>query len=472
MPEPKTSQRVYEKLYTDIACGKYQYEEPLPSIIHLSEQFSVGRNTMRSVLKRLEEDQFIKQEKGKNACVIFDNTSPKYFQIFQETIYGRLPAMIEIFQVMEYIMPEIVEESLRVATAEDIEQIKLRIQTLKNKSMMSSYELMDALMSIYLYAFSLMHNDHVVDLFTEMMEFVTVIAPKSSIHVSEMTRSIRFLGQMMSTIVDYTVKRDAGMMKKAVKLMAHSSSKQIQRYVHTTIDEHIAFHPFPFHWNCNQDYLYQRIVIDILNDINLGKYDAHKDLPAFEQLAEQYHVSVRTSRKAIDVLNSYHVVKTINGVGSFVCVEVGDAKVICQNKEILSHIRDYCEMLQLLALCIKGIGYPFLRSMSEDEINDILEAMKETPSLKPLIQFLFIQNSTLMSIYQEIVKDCSWNVYVQSLYPFQKEAYDFSKAFQTMQQNLKRRRFKQVMKQVNEMMAYIYAHTYDVYQQMSAQAES
>lgn len=472
MPEAITTQRIYEKMYIDIACGKYQNQEDLPSISNLCEHFSVGRNTMRSVLRKLEEDGFIKQEKGRNAWVIFDSRDPKYFRIFQEAMYGRFPALIEIFQVMEDIMPELIEEALRNATAENIEEIKRRIQRLKTDTLASSYELLDILMSIYLYAFSLLDNQHVIHLFTEMMEFVTIIAPKETLRSSEVKRTVHFLGQMMSTIMEFVLRHEAKMMKKAVKIMIRSISKQVQRYIRNHVDDQIEFHPIPFRWMYHPDYLYQHIVIDILNDINLGKYEEKKDLPTFEQLAEQYHVSVRTSRKAIDVLNRYHVVHTVNGVGSFICVDDKDKLEICRNDEILSHVKDYCEVLQLLRLCIRGIGVHYMQQWNKDQVEDLILSMNEgiTPNLTPLMKCMFTQNSCLTSIYQEAVKDFSWHVYVQSIYPMNKDIYDFIEAFQLLEEELRGRKWSKAAQQIDEIMGQICKYTNEVYLYMKHQS--
>ena len=56
-----------------------------------------------------------------------------------------------------------------------------------------------------------------------------------------------------------------------------------------------------FSWvsNRSQEYLYTRVVTDIMNDIKTGIYHNGDLLPSLAKLATLYEVSERTSRKAV-----------------------------------------------------------------------------------------------------------------------------------------------------------------------------
>lgn len=470
MAEAKTLQKVYDKLRTDIICGTYRGKGDLPSIAELCEHFNAGRNTIRSALKMLEDEQLIQQEKGRNAKVIFDVNQAKYFQVYQETLYGRMPTMIKLLKAMEYIMPEIAEEALRNASEEDLKHLRVRIASLKEHAIDSGRSMMDALMNVYLYAFSLLDNDHVIHLFSEMMQFVTVLVPKKSMREKEMQKSVVFLGNVMSTIVDFVVRSDTAMVKKGVKLMAHSSSKKLVHYVERVVDPQIELHPIAFQWNYNKDYLYQEIIVTIINDIYLGTYEKGQALPSFEQLAKQFDVSVRTSRKAIERLNQYQIVKTINGIGSFVCDYEDVKEAISRNKEILQHVKDYCEVLQLLYLCVRGMSYHLMRQLSDQELDQILKEFQQisTPSLDPLLHTLFSKNECLLSIYEELKKDFIWCIYLKHACAYAPSVFQFDDNLTKLCKFIEKKQLKKASNQINAMLKLAYEKSWQAYLEMQS----
>lgn len=468
MAEAKTQQRVYEKIRTDIVCGTYRYQDDLPSISVLCERFSVGRNTIRSVLKKLEEEHLIKQEKGRNACIMFDVNQPQFLRIYQQTLIGRLPAMMEIFQTMEYIMPEIVEDALCNADREDLRKLQEKIASLKKNPLDTSRSMLAALMDVYLYAFSLLENDHVIDLFREMMQFVTVLVPKYSMQRQEMKKSVQFLGIIMSTIMDFVVRSDTAMMKKGVRLMARSSSRKLVHYVERHVDPKISFVSMKFHWHYHEDYLYQEMMADIINDIYLGTYRMDEPLPSFQQLAIQYHVSVRTSRKAMEQLNAFHIVKTVNGVGSFINAQEDMQRSMQCNKEIIQHVKDYCEALQLLYLCIRGIGQHLLHQLKEQQVKTIIQDFETLakPSLDPLLRVLFSYHECLWSIYEEIQKDLIWCVYVRHVIPYEQAGFDYAKREKELIIYLKDRQYEKVNNLMVNLVHKTYEYTKQSYEQL------
>ncbi|RGC23697.1 GntR family transcriptional regulator [Absiella sp. AM54-8XD] len=88
MAELTITEQVYLKMKADIVCGKYEIVKDLPAILELCELFHVGRNTMRHALRLLEEDGLIKQEKGRNARVIFDLNKRENRAMYEEMLYG------------------------------------------------------------------------------------------------------------------------------------------------------------------------------------------------------------------------------------------------------------------------------------------------------------------------------------------------------------------------------------------------
>ncbi len=64
--------------------------------------------------------------------------------------------------------------------------------------------------------------------------------------------------------------------------------------------------------------LYQRIYLEILNDIKSGKYPLGMRLPSEKELCSIYNVSRITGKKAMDMLAEKNVISRMPGKGSFV----------------------------------------------------------------------------------------------------------------------------------------------------------
>lgn len=64
--------------------------------------------------------------------------------------------------------------------------------------------------------------------------------------------------------------------------------------------------------------LYERIYLEILEDIRSGKYKAGERLPSEKELCEIYHVSRITGKKAMDMLAEEDIIIRMPGRGSFV----------------------------------------------------------------------------------------------------------------------------------------------------------
>lgn len=64
--------------------------------------------------------------------------------------------------------------------------------------------------------------------------------------------------------------------------------------------------------------LYERIYLEILNDIRSGKYETGVRLPSEKELCEIYNVSRITGKKAMDMLAERNIITRMPGKGSFV----------------------------------------------------------------------------------------------------------------------------------------------------------
>ena len=67
-----------------------------------------------------------------------------------------------------------------------------------------------------------------------------------------------------------------------------------------------------------KDTKYNKIYIDLLNEIKTGVYKPGDQLPTELEISERYNVSRITSKKAIELLSQDGLVTRIPGKGTFV----------------------------------------------------------------------------------------------------------------------------------------------------------
>lgn len=439
MAEITISNQVYLKLKADIVCGKYEYDHDLPSIMELCQIFQVGRNTMRHALQQLEQEGFIHQEKGRNARILFNLNKRENRRMYEEMLWGRLPSIIEVFEIMEYILPNIAQEAINNASDEDIAHLFEMTNALKQQQFFTSQSLMNALMEIYTYAFSLLHNPFISSLFEQMMDFILVAIPDYSMRKKEFQKNMNFVGNMIAVILKAIIKKDSILMQKTVKYLIHTMAKKTQSYIRRVVDEDIEYHPITFHWFYEKEVLYQKVVIDILKDIHLGLYQNQKELPSLEQLAKKQHVSLRTSRKAMEVLKEYGFVKTINGIGSFVDTETFKKDEWIHHADIKANLKEFVNALYAIYLCLKGFGYIYLKRLSDEQINQLVDTLEHQNRkiITPVVKLLFEQNTCAAGIYEELDKQLVWFMYIDYFYSFDDEENQYYEYYDRLLKQLK-----------------------------------
>lgn len=161
-----------------------------------------------------------------------------------------------------------------------------------------------------------------------------------------------------------------------------------------------------FAWNPRrgQDYYYARIVDNLNLKIGLGEYAVGMCLPSEKQLANQYHVSLATVRKALSELEQRGFVKTLNGKGTIV-IEPDNTRLrqLSLNSGYTERALRYLHALQLMVLIIRPaalISAPRFTRAELDELADkfaspgsihlihILESILKHIPLEPLYVIL------------------------------------------------------------------------------------
>lgn len=452
MQKQKLARVIYDDLRVDILGRTYRDHEALPSIAVLSKQYGVGRNAVREALKSLEEEGLILQEKGRNAIVTFDVKRQDAFSLFLAYAMGKAPYIQDVFDVMEMIIPEFAQYCLMNAAAKEHEQLKLMIRNLRSFQIDDSHIWVKKLGGIYKFAFSIGKNELIDDLFAKMLRYIYIVLPPNILKEADINQIESVLPSYISQILTYLILGDYEKMKESIRLLLTQFSKGTTRVLQRYLHDGSAVIDQPFHWDCRKTHekLYSSVLNDIMTDIDQGIYQA--ELPSMQQLAKKYRVSVRTIKNAIQCLNDYHIVQTINGVGSFVSVTP------MTNQEsydpfVTKSIQEYYQAIVVLELCIKGIQERFFQQLQDEEREQIIEELKQqSHHLTPLLHHMFQMSACLQDINQGLAVYMQWNLCIRHLIAVSDLKKDFGKLKLMLITALQKKQYKKCMQITQEFM--------------------
>lgn len=462
MYKQKLTQRIYESLRADILAGKYEYGEHLPSIAKLCELHEAGRNTIRTVLAQLEQEGFLTQEKGKNARICFNLANQDNHELFLRQLCGKAPYMRDVFDTIELILPDISLHCIHRATPQQMQELKKLIQDLKHKDLSSDRLFLDALIEIYVYVLSMLGNQSMIDLFMALTQFVFIGVPTQVQNHAKLEKIETYAQKMISTVFEFVMLGKPVMMKKSLQVLLSAFGKStnhlIKKYESKFPDAELI--PFTWRQRRTRDYLYDSIASDVIRKIIAGAYQHMDSFLSIEQLAEEYKVSTRTSRKVLEVLNDYQIITTVNGIGSFVNLEKGN-QVYTESymQQLKGIIKEYCQAMELLKLCVLGIEKAFFKQMDDEQLNEkILDLeLDSSINITSIVKSMFLQNSCLKTIYQELNHDLQWAFSIFNFYPLQ-DPERFIQSKGLMVQSLKEHHYKKSMQYINELLEMYYQH--------------
>lgn len=404
---------VYRMILNDIYNCRYTYKMKLPSLLDLCDEYDVGRNTMRSALLELSKDGYIELKKGVQATVIFNIKDEEGFTKYKQELVNRKNMLKDAYDTLDLILPDIVTKCLARATPEQMDELKLRVDEFSVEYLQNGNDIL----SIYLYAFSILNNPLLNDIFVTIMHSVNpAIITESEDHL-KLQQSLKMLKTMMKTILKFSKKSDF-IIKKAISKMCQSSSKSGMEYIDELCQDMVVTQEREFIWigNRNLDYLYLKVIGSILRKIYYRTYQKGTKLPSIQKLSKEYEVSEKTSRKALDVLREFKVIETINGVGSIVIInDILNNKQVIQNPDIMSFISQYFYSIELLSFITECIAPKILKNATKDDLIQIKESIEnnEVFSIEPLTDYIFLKsNKCLKVIYDELIKIMVWSLFI------------------------------------------------------------
>lgn len=108
---------LHSALKAMISDGRWKVGERLPAERHLCDEFSVSRNTLRSVLKKLEARGFVSIKRG-SGCYLSDNRADEGGRHSLQN--EAAPVLMEKLEAGYLFLPSVFANAARVISAQDL----------------------------------------------------------------------------------------------------------------------------------------------------------------------------------------------------------------------------------------------------------------------------------------------------------------------------------------------------------------
>lgn len=419
---------VYRMILNDIYNAKYTYKSKLPPLPELCKQYGVGRNTMRSALLELSKDGYIVVKKGVQATLLYNINDPQDFMKYKQELVNRKNMLKDAYETIELILPDIIAKCLTQATSEQMAALSDKVNSISLEYFENGNDVIEFLYSIYLDGLSIIGNPLLNDIFMTIMNSVNPSAINAKADYQRLQKAIKMLKTMMKTILKFSKKNDF-IVKKAISKMCRSSSERGMEYIEELCQGIEVSEEKEFVWMSHRDldYLYLQVIGCVLRKIYYREYQKGTKLPSIQKISKEYDVSEKTTRKALKVLREFHVIETVNGVGSIVIINnIQNNSQVIYNKEIMPFVEQYFYSIQLLSLIVECIAPQILKNAPKEDLLEIKQTIKtnEVFSLEPLVEYIFLKsNKCLYVIYEELSKAMVWCLFINQF--VDSSHYDF-----------------------------------------------
>lgn len=455
--------QIYEVIVTDILNNRYKYGDTLPSLNELCKDFDAGRNTLRSVLILLEERGFIKTQRGRKAVVIFNINEVSSKKLYETSIYERKATYEDIYQLLIPLMPELILEIKNRASKEDIEILINKVNSMYNGNHvpLTQEEFAKNLYNITIEAIAILDNTLLDSLYLSIIRFIYLPVPTNVNKGQPFFNILDLVTDSLPKIASFLLSTNPNMLKRSISFLMQTLSRSSLHYVNkigkNIENDHLQVIPFKWTSVRSLDLLYMNVIIQIIQDINNEIYKDY--LPSLQEMANIYNVSIRTIRKATDMLDDYKIIQKTNGLKSKIIIkEIKDPELLYNNQEVIRNIILYKEALQVLFLLMKSINKNVLSSYSSKEIATMIATSDESPKqVLEIFIHLLISNSnrTIQSIYEELIKSLAWNIYSEKMFNLSVYDYDIDLRNQDFIKALKKKDYDAINDYLDELYTYI-----------------
>lgn len=405
---------IYENIITWIYSGNLQKGDSLPTLEKLCTQYNTGRNTIRTVLKRLSDSGYISVSRGKPSILLFDFAHCEQFDGYYTDLCARKTALLNTMDLFNLGISEFYRYCIPLQTPETLHSLKEIQYNLTEEADSAAQKFPSILRQANRILYSPLKNELLDDLLSFIHQYIGFPLPSYIQQSKEYTDLIHQFCDLLDTI-GYALEQPQSKPLTLAKAKAFYTAYTtvLTRFLNSLKSGTV--NKLPWYLRPYQHYSYIYVVYSILLRISTQVTHLGEFLPSYGTLADEYNVSVKTVEKSIGFLNECGILKTINGVGS----KVADP--------IIPHINDmatlpFGENLATVYLCTIQlailISIPLLSEalqyLSADQLKELGQTYRTDRSnsffsiFSSLIEA--IPNSALHHIFQQLSHCFIWSL--------------------------------------------------------------
>ncbi len=343
--------------------------DKLPAIPELAEQYNVALITVRTALRNLQEDGYIRMSQGKNAYVVFDNTDFEGNEKYWRCIVERKKSLTEVCEVCSLIFPPMMAEAARRLNSDEIAELERIIE--ETHPRMKVYRLMNQIDLFHAAIYKKLDNALFSGLVNEINEFIDVIPILplgSQAHSAHYTAVVR---NYMENILENIKTGNDRELKNRVSEVYLEAVVQLNDAVDRMAAGMTAEKEVSFTWilpDCSQ--LSKSIAYTVMYKVSLGEYQNGDYLPSERAFQEYYTVSKKPIRAAMTLLNELGLAVTVKGKGTQIKAKAADHMEIEKMRRFVQTPSNQNAM-QIVELTFLSVSESVVPKLSAEAAEDV-----------------------------------------------------------------------------------------------------
>ena len=362
------SELVYEYYESRILFGHYRYGEQLLSVSQICSSFQVGRNTVLAALQKLEENGYIATEERKVARIAYQGTEDIFKKNIANYFVPRRDGILDFARGGQLLFMPVWQAGLQ--------NLGLDTQKLTYQNTVQS-DTVPAPVKLYIDALRTFHNDLLLNLYWQCLRYLTFLYPRRKVDQSGSADHKYNSGEAAEPVLTQYLVND---LDQSFDFYYVSIQYDVLAFIESASKKYNLeqVRQIPFQWIIYRQRPQVRYTLAarIIREILWGRCPVGSYLPSMPKLAEQYQVSLSTVRRTLAVLQTLGVTRTFMGVGTRVCLEPVDFRVL-DASEIQENLRLHGEGLQFLALTVRGVTVYTLEAVTERKRDALAEEIRK-----------------------------------------------------------------------------------------------
>lgn len=352
---------IYEYYESRILFGVFRYGEQMSSVPQICATFQLGRNTVQSALDKLEKKGYIETEERKVARIVYRGSDEIYRENAAKYFVPRKDGIIDFQYAGELLFLPMWKIGLHNLKLDSRDAAYWNQQT-------ANVGMVPMPVKVYFDVLRTFHNGLLLDLYWQCLRYLSFLYPKRSERGENKALNKFILPEKIEDL------------KQEFDEYFSDTQDDVLRFIESSRQKyHLeAAAQIPFTWTIYRRRPQVRYTLTslIISEILWERYPVGSYLPSQTKMAKQYHVSLSTVRRTLEVLHSLGVTRTYKGIGTKVCMESVDDKIMNES-EIRENLRLHGEGLQILAMTVSGVTLFTLESVTKEKRNEFLQTIKK-----------------------------------------------------------------------------------------------